>query len=358
MPGPAPTGRAAAHRPPAAGARVHRPGDPRARLSAERAGDRRGGRPLVALHGPRAPRGAPGQGLPAPRPDQAARDRGHARADHRRGRRAPTGPPRPARSATSPPAPACSRPRTSKRCCPLPEDFTGDGELFMLRVRGESMIDVGIFDGDFVVVRAQPDGRQRRHRRRRNPRRRGDGEDVPAQAQQDRAAARPTRRWTTSSSTPTTSRSTARSSRCCAGSDTDERAEHLGAPHAASTPVRRTRPRCARARDRRARSCRPGCRGRRSARRRSSRASAAHRPGRLPTSSATSGFARFGGAAGDALTTSSVVGIAEQLVELARSRRRASATARTRRFTTSSQRSGTTLLATPPSMRTTCSDSR
>ena len=38
---------------------------------------------------------------------------------------------------------------------PLPEDFTGDGELFMLRVRGESMIDVGIFDGDYVVVRHQ-----------------------------------------------------------------------------------------------------------------------------------------------------------------------------------------------------------
>src|SRR5689334_23153458 len=39
---------------------------------------------------------------------------------------------------------------------PLPEDFTGDGELFMVRVRGESMIDVGIFDGDYVVVRTQP----------------------------------------------------------------------------------------------------------------------------------------------------------------------------------------------------------
>jgi repressor LexA len=38
---------------------------------------------------------------------------------------------------------------------PLPEDFTGDGELFMLRVRGESMIDAGIFDGDLVVVRTQ-----------------------------------------------------------------------------------------------------------------------------------------------------------------------------------------------------------
>ena len=38
---------------------------------------------------------------------------------------------------------------------PLPEDFTGTGELFMLRVRGDSMIDVGIMDGDFVVARAQ-----------------------------------------------------------------------------------------------------------------------------------------------------------------------------------------------------------
>lgn len=40
---------------------------------------------------------------------------------------------------------------------PLPEDFTGRGSLFMLRVRGDSMIDAGIFDGDFVVVRHQPD---------------------------------------------------------------------------------------------------------------------------------------------------------------------------------------------------------
>ena len=39
---------------------------------------------------------------------------------------------------------------------PLPEDFTGAGPLFMLRVRGDSMIDAGIFDGDHVVVRQQP----------------------------------------------------------------------------------------------------------------------------------------------------------------------------------------------------------
>ncbi|CAA9252768.1 MAG: SOS-response repressor and protease LexA [uncultured Acidimicrobiales bacterium] len=39
---------------------------------------------------------------------------------------------------------------------PLPEDFTGpDGTLFMLRVRGDSMIGAGILDGDHVVVRQQ-----------------------------------------------------------------------------------------------------------------------------------------------------------------------------------------------------------
>jgi repressor LexA len=38
---------------------------------------------------------------------------------------------------------------------PLPEDFTGDGELFMLRVRGDSMIGAGILDGDYVVARVQ-----------------------------------------------------------------------------------------------------------------------------------------------------------------------------------------------------------
>jgi repressor LexA len=40
---------------------------------------------------------------------------------------------------------------------PLPEDFTGGGNLFMLRVRGDSMIEAGILDGDYVVVRQQPD---------------------------------------------------------------------------------------------------------------------------------------------------------------------------------------------------------
>ena len=43
---------------------------------------------------------------------------------------------------------------------PLPEDFTGTGTLFMLKVRGDSMIDDGILDGDYVVVRSQPEAQR------------------------------------------------------------------------------------------------------------------------------------------------------------------------------------------------------
>ena len=38
---------------------------------------------------------------------------------------------------------------------PLPRQLVGNGELFMLRVVGESMIDAAICDGDWVVVRTQ-----------------------------------------------------------------------------------------------------------------------------------------------------------------------------------------------------------
>lgn len=40
---------------------------------------------------------------------------------------------------------------------PLPAHFTGAGEFFMLTVRGDSMIEAGILDGDMVVVRRQGD---------------------------------------------------------------------------------------------------------------------------------------------------------------------------------------------------------
>lgn len=39
---------------------------------------------------------------------------------------------------------------------PLPRDLVGEGTMFMLRVRGESMVQAGVLDGDLVVVRDQP----------------------------------------------------------------------------------------------------------------------------------------------------------------------------------------------------------
>jgi repressor LexA len=40
---------------------------------------------------------------------------------------------------------------------PLPTALVGSGPVFMLRVKGESMVGAGILDGDLVVVRRQPD---------------------------------------------------------------------------------------------------------------------------------------------------------------------------------------------------------
>lgn len=39
---------------------------------------------------------------------------------------------------------------------PLPRQLVGEGELFLLRVTGDSMIEAAICDGDWVVVRRQP----------------------------------------------------------------------------------------------------------------------------------------------------------------------------------------------------------
>jgi len=38
---------------------------------------------------------------------------------------------------------------------PLPKSLVGEGQLFLLTVKGDSMIDAAICDGDFVVVRQQ-----------------------------------------------------------------------------------------------------------------------------------------------------------------------------------------------------------
>jgi repressor LexA len=39
---------------------------------------------------------------------------------------------------------------------PLPRELVGEGEVFMLQVKGDSMLEAAICDGDWVVVRQQP----------------------------------------------------------------------------------------------------------------------------------------------------------------------------------------------------------
>jgi repressor LexA len=41
----------------------------------------------------------------------------------------------------------------------VPEPLSNGGEEFLLRIRGDSMIDAGILDGDIVVIRKSPDAR-------------------------------------------------------------------------------------------------------------------------------------------------------------------------------------------------------
>jgi repressor LexA len=38
---------------------------------------------------------------------------------------------------------------------PLPREIVGEGTLFLLAVKGDSMLDAAICDGDWVVVRQQ-----------------------------------------------------------------------------------------------------------------------------------------------------------------------------------------------------------
>lgn len=42
---------------------------------------------------------------------------------------------------------------------PVPADFVDDGDYFMLKVSGDSMIEAGIFDRDYVMVRQQPNAK-------------------------------------------------------------------------------------------------------------------------------------------------------------------------------------------------------
>ena len=58
-------------------------------------------------------------------------------------------------SARSPPASRSSPRRTSRSTCEVPPVAGGDQGEYVLRIRGESMKDAGILEGDYVVVRKQ-----------------------------------------------------------------------------------------------------------------------------------------------------------------------------------------------------------
>ena len=42
---------------------------------------------------------------------------------------------------------------------PMPVEMMPNAELFMLKVKGESMINIGIYDGDMILVQQQKDAR-------------------------------------------------------------------------------------------------------------------------------------------------------------------------------------------------------
>jgi repressor LexA len=102
-----------------------------------------------------------GSGQATAPPASAGHAAGHGpgRAARRRARSAR--PPQPAarvplvgRIAAGIPLPA---EESAEEVFPLPKELVGEGELFMLKVTGDSMIGAAIADGDWVVIRQQSD---------------------------------------------------------------------------------------------------------------------------------------------------------------------------------------------------------
>ena len=46
-----------------------------------------------------------------------------------------------------------------ERHFPIPMSYVGNNEIFMLKVSGESMINVGIYDGDYIIIEKRPDAK-------------------------------------------------------------------------------------------------------------------------------------------------------------------------------------------------------
>ena len=71
----------------------------------------------------------------------------------------------------------------------MPPELLTAGEHFALEVRGDSMIEAGILDGDIALIKRKDDRRYRRHRGRADRRRGSDPEALPPPRRLDRAGA-------------------------------------------------------------------------------------------------------------------------------------------------------------------------
>ena len=71
----------------------------------------------------------------------------------------------------------------------MPPDLLSAGEHFALEVRGDSMIEAGILDGDIALIRSIRGRRDRRHRRGADRRRGSDAQALPPPRRLDRARA-------------------------------------------------------------------------------------------------------------------------------------------------------------------------
>ena len=132
------------------------------------------------------------------------------------------------RAAARPPRPARRRRRRRHRRArrrerrgddPDPRGLHRRGPAVHARVRGDSMVDAGILDGDYVVVRQQPDAEPGEIVVAGIPGEEATVKTLLRRRGQGRAPTREPVGWTRWSSSPPTSRSTARSSRSSAASD-------------------------------------------------------------------------------------------------------------------------------------------
>ena len=94
-------------------------------------------------------------GLLQARPDEAARARAHRPREAGRGRAVATLPKLPLLGQIAAGGPLLAEQNVEDEIA-VPETLRGD---FLLRVKGESMIEAGILDGDIVVVRRAQDAR-------------------------------------------------------------------------------------------------------------------------------------------------------------------------------------------------------